>query len=209
MALTLRSIAPLAAVLAAALVDGAHGSFYFVASLSAWQFYAGAPATQANLFNYLPYNFPTQEISGSIFADLGLYLSSSAPLVADCFVPNGTWWINAGAAGASIELAFNTPQTAIYLNSGALLPSGDFLLGGSTKSFYSGSTLIASTATSTNGIISTVPIDRVVVTVNNTANRVYIGSAIYFVPAPGALGLLALAPALGGRRRRATSTPNR
>ncbi|MBL9141210.1 MAG: hypothetical protein JNK53_05030 [Phycisphaerae bacterium] len=45
-------------------------------------------------------------------------------------------------------------------------------------------------------------IDRIVVTVNNPANRVYIGSALYFVPGPGALAVFMLAPALGGRRRR-------
>jgi hypothetical protein len=205
MTITLRSIAPLAAALAAALVKGAHASFYFVASLSAWQFEASAPATRANLFDYLPYSFPTQEVPGSILSNLGVNLSSSAPLMASCVPTTGIWWINPTAPGASIEIRFDTPQTAIYLNTNAILPNGNFYPTGfgSTKSFYAGDTLIASTVTGTTGIISTVAIDRVVVTPNEAENWVYIGPTFYFVPAPGALALVALAPAVrGGRRRR-------
>jgi hypothetical protein len=182
-----------------------HASYYFQSNLSSWLNQAGAPATRATLFDYLPSGFPTQEVPGSIFADLGVNLSSSAPLQASCVPTTGIWWINPTAPGASIEIRFDTPQTAVFLNTNALLPNGNNYPTqfGSTKSYYSGDTLIASTVYGSMGIISTVAIDRVVVTPNEAENGVYIGPTFYFVPAPGALALVALAPAVrGGRRRR-------
>jgi hypothetical protein len=198
-----RLLSALFATLAAASpAASVHASHYFVSDLSTWQMFAGAPATRANLFDYLPYSFPTQEVPGSIFSNLGVNLSSSAPLMAGCVPTTGIWWINPSAPGASIEIRFDTPQTAIYLNASAILPNGEAPMFGATKSFYAGDTLIASTVATGNGIISTVAIDRVVVTPNDPQNFAYIGPTFYFVPAPGALGLLALAPAFGGCRRR-------
>lgn len=205
MAHTLRSIPSLMTATAAAFVSSAQASYYFQSNLSSWLNQAGAPATRATLFDYLPYSFPPQEVPGSIFSDLGVNLSSSAPLLASCVPTTGIWWINPTAAGASIEIRFDTPQTAIFLNTNAILPNGDFYPTGfgSTKSYYSGDTLVASTVYGEIGIISTVAIDRVVVTPNEAENWVYIGPTFYFVPAPGALALVALAPAVrGGRRRR-------
>lgn len=194
----------LAGVIAVAPTSQADASFYFVTNLPTWQMFAGAPATRANLFDYLPYSFPTQEVPGTIFSNLGVNLTSSAPLMASCVPTTGIWWINPTAPGASIEIRFDTPQTAIFLNTNAILPNGNFYptLFGSTKAYYAGDTLIATTTSATIGIISTVAIDRVVVTPNEAENWVYIGPTFYFVPAPGALGMFLLAPALGGRRRR-------
>jgi hypothetical protein len=193
----------LAAAAAVAPASTAHATFFFQGNLSSWMNQAGAPATQANLFNYLPYSFPTQEVPGTIFSNLGVNLFASSPLIADNVPGTGIWWITPAAAGASIEIRFDTPQTAIYLNASSIMPNGNSDLNSATKQFYAGNTLIASTTTTGNGIISTVAIDRVVVTPLNPQNFAGFGPQFYFVPAPGALGLLAVAPAIGGRRRRA------
>jgi hypothetical protein len=199
-----RLLSALFATLAAASpAASVHASHYFVSDLSTWQMFAGAPATRANLFDYLPYSFPTQEVPGTIFSNLGVNLFASSPLIADNVPGTGIWWITPAAAGASIEIRFDTPQTAIYLNASSIMPNGNSDLNSATKQFYAGNTLIASTTTTGNGIISTVAIDRVVVTPLNPQNFAGFGPQFYFVPAPGALGLLAVAPAIGGRRRRA------
>jgi hypothetical protein len=197
----------LAGLAAIALSPASQASFFFEANLTNWMNLAGAPATRANLFDYLPYSFPTQEVPGTIFSNLGVNLSASSPLIADNIPTTGNWWITTAVPAASIEIRFDTPQTAIYLNASSIMPNGNSYLNSATKQFYAGNTLIASTTTTGNGIISTVAIDRVVVTPNDPANRAYIGPQFYFVPAPGALGLLAVVPMLGGRRRRRQEHP--
>jgi len=195
------SSAVLASVAAAALSTAAQASFFFVTNFSSWQTFAGAPATQANLFNYLGFPFATQQIPDDLFGDLGVTMSSSVPLVAHMQTSGSSWYISTDAQGTQIEILFDAPQSAVYLTSGVKTADGDFLFGMSTKSFYSGSTMLGSTSANSSGAISSLPIDRIVVTVNSPDLIPVIGPTFYFVPGPCSLAVLFLAP-LGSRRRR-------
>jgi len=194
-------IAVLAGLAATALAPTSQASFYFVTDLSTWQMFAGAPATQANLFNYLGFPFPTQQIPDNLFGDLGVTMSSSVPLVAHMQTSGSSWYISTDAQGTQIEILFDAPQSAVYLTSGVKTAAGNFLFGMSTKSFYSGGTLLGSTSANSSGAISSTPIDRIVVTVSSPDLIPVIGPTFHFVPGPCSLSFLVMAP-LGLRRRR-------
>lgn len=194
------SSAVLASVAAAALSTAAQASFIFESNISNWLNIVG-PATQANLFNYLGFPFATQQIPDDLFGDLGVTMSSSVPLVAHMQTSGSSWYISTDAQGTQIEILFDAPQSAVYLTSGVKTADGDFLFGMSTKSFYSGSTMLGSTSANSSGAISSLPIDRIVVTVNSPDLIPVIGPTFYFVPGPCSLAVLVMAP-LGSRRRR-------
>jgi hypothetical protein len=194
-------LTPFASVAAATLAPTAMATFFFQGNLSSWMTQAGAPATQANLFNYLGFPFATQQIPDDLFGDLGVTISSSVPLVAHMQTSGSSWYISTDAQGTQIEILFDAPQSAVYLTSGVKTAAGSFLFDMSTKSFYSGSTLLGSTTTNSMGAISSLPIDRIVVTVNSPDLIPVIGPTFYFVPGPCSLAILVMAP-LGSRRRR-------
>jgi hypothetical protein len=189
-----------AAVSASALASLARADFVLYANPTNWANNAGGTPVQANLFNYLGFPFPTQQIPNNIFGDLGVTMSSSVTLVAHMQSSGSSWYISTDAQGTQIEILFSAPQSAIYLTSAVKTVAGAFLQDMSTKSFYSGNTLLGSTTANSMGAISSTPIDRLVVTVNNLDYIPVIGPTFYLVPGPGALGILLFAP-LGTRRR--------
>lgn len=187
---------------ALALVQVTHASFVLYANPTSWANQAGGTPVQANLFNYLSNPFATQQIPDNIFADLGITMHSAVPLVAHMQTSGTSWYISTDTQGTQIEITFATPQTAIYLTSAVKTVTGTFLQDQSTKSYYAGGTLLGSTGANSMGAISSIPIDRVVVTVNNASYIPVIGPSFYFVPSPGALAALLLAPLTVRARRR-------
>ncbi len=175
--------------LALALAASAHASFTVIKGVDNWNAQVGPCTT-------LDFVFPTPKYLSTQYASLGAifegdeYAYDGPPNV---FQQDG--W-GCGADDGSVDITFLSPQYAI----GAWFP-GDLW----ADLYWQGQIIYQSPNLNTfplsyafGGVLSTQPFDHV---------RLHKGFTVavddvLFIPSPGAMGLIALAGAAGGRRRR-------
>ena len=175
---------------ALALVASAHASFTVIKGIDNWNAAVGPCTT-------LDFVFPTPQIMGDQYASVGAVFPEGNEFAyleddPDLFQQDG-WGCTAYDGG--IDITFLWPQYAI----GAWFP-GDLKV----KLYWQDQLIYTSPALGTplvdyqyGGVLSSQPFDRIVF----YDAGVFVDD-ILFVPGPGAVGLLALAGAAAGRRRR-------
>ncbi len=176
---------------AIALASAAHASFTVIKGIDSWNAAVGPCTT-------LDFVFPTAQIMGDQYALLGAIFPEGNEVAfqgsPNLYQQDG-WGCK--AYDDAIDIRFLWPQYAI----GAWFP-GELAV----KLYWQGELSYDSPKLGTfpddyqfGGVVSTQPFDRVLVW--DPLGGVFLDD-ILFVPAPGELGLLALAGATAGRRRR-------
>ncbi len=179
----------LAVPMALALASAAQAAFTVIKGIDNWNAAVGLCTT-------LDFVFPTPQIMGDQYASLGAIFPEgnevAYPGSPNLFLQDG-WGCKAYDGG--IDITFLSPQYAI----GAWFP-GDLRV----KLYWQDQLTYDSPDLGTylldyqyGGVLSTQPFDRIVF-----YNASVAVDDILFVPAPGAFGLLAIAGAAAGRRRR-------
>lgn len=133
-----------------------------------------------------------QPVDPEVWADVGVHLVSSGPLLQEYFTAAGAAFFS--GIGQTFEVRWDTPITALWYR--AQSPTGGL-------AFYSGNTFLGNIGDGNLGVTSTIAFDRLVISFPDAWTYGFLLNLEWnAVPSPGALSALCLAPLLGGRRRR-------
>ncbi|MFO0784219.1 MAG: hypothetical protein U0636_11110 [Phycisphaerales bacterium] len=133
-----------------------------------------------------------QPVDPEVWADVGVHLVSSGPLLQEYFTAAGAAFFS--GIGQTFEVRWDTPITALWYR--AQSPTGSVW-------FFAGSTFLGGVGDGNLGVTSTIAFDRLVISGSVANDYGFLLNLEWnAVPSPGALSALCLAPLLGGRRRR-------
>ena len=188
--LATKSLASTALLACAALVHSASASFTTYGVHSSWQAAVGGPTIARNSYDYFP-PVAGLPVDHELWADVGVHFISPNPLITATLLPWGAVIAN-GPPNSLFQVKFEQPITALWFN--VYTPSGGV-------GFYSGTTFLGSVGDGDFGLISTIPFDRISLTLGG-GNAGLLQLEWKPVPGPSAAVLLVLGAAAPPRSRR-------